>query len=152
MVARGPLAEPVGLAPGARVSILRPEESLRAHHLALRVADPERAAAFYSGVLGLQLLRRQPETGSPRAIWLVLGDLVLMLERRLAGSGPEQGSGHLLALAVDDLSEWEERLAAAAVPIDGRSEWTLYCRDPDGHRDGLSTYPTGTTTAGAGRG
>jgi hypothetical protein len=75
-----------------------------------------------------------------------------MLERRLAGSGPEQGSGHLLALAVDDLSEWEERLAAAAVPIDGRSEWTLYCRDPDGHRVGLSSYPPRTASAGAGRG
>jgi catechol 2,3-dioxygenase-like lactoylglutathione lyase family enzyme len=113
---------------------------LRAHHIALRVADPERAAAFYSGVLGLEKLRRQPEAGPPRSIWLALGEAILMLETGLSGAGAAEGSAHLLALAVDDLAVWEERLAAAGVALTGRSQWTLYCNDPDGHRVALSCY------------
>jgi len=122
---------------------------MRAHHLALRVADPERAAAFYSGVLGLERLRRQPEAGTPRSIWLALGEAILMLETSLAGSGPVEGSGHLLALAVDDLAGWKERLAAAGVPIEGGTEWTLYFRDPDGHRVALSCFPSGAEPGGS---
>lgn len=104
--------------------------------MALRVADCERAAAFYAGVLGLPELRR-----SERAVWLGLGRAVLMLERGLRGSGPEAGSGHLLALAVDDLPAWEARLARAGIPVVDRTEHTLYVQDPDGHRVGLSRFP-----------
>lgn len=104
--------------------------------MALRVADCERAAAFYSNVLGLEPLRR-----SGRSVWLRLGDAVLMLEERLRGSGPDTGSGHLLALAVDDLSAWETRLGRAGVTVVDRTEHTLYVRDPDGHRVGLSCFP-----------
>jgi len=113
------------------------------HHLALRVADPERSAAFYAHVLGLRRLRRQPESGPVRSIWLSLGEAVLMLETGLAGDGEAQGSGHLLALAVDDLEGWERRLAGAGVTLDGRSEWSLYFRDPDGHRVAVSRFPLG---------
>jgi catechol 2,3-dioxygenase-like lactoylglutathione lyase family enzyme len=67
-----------------------------------------------------------------------------MLERALKGSGPRDGSGHVLALAVRDLAAWEERLAAASVPIDDRTPSTLFVRDPDGHRVGLSRYRAGT--------
>ena len=115
--------------------------SLRLHHVALRVADPERSAEFYGRLLGLPELRRNHDGAEVRAIWLAAGSAVVMLERRLAGSGPETGSGHLLALAVEDLAAWEQRLRAAGVPVDGRTAYTLYLRDPDGHRVGLSTYP-----------
>jgi catechol 2,3-dioxygenase-like lactoylglutathione lyase family enzyme len=110
------------------------------HHLALRVADLERSAAFYSGVLGLPELRRQDGPAGLRSIWLRAGAAVLMLERALAGAGPESGSGHLLALGVDDLDAAEARLRAHGVRPDGRTEYTLYVRDPDGHRVGLSVY------------
>ncbi len=113
---------------------------LRVHHLALRVADCERAAAFYTGLLGLPELRRFEDAGRPRSIWLRAGDAVLMLELGLRGLGPDQGSGHLLALAVDSLPEWEPRLGAAGVAIDDRTAHTLYVRDPDGHRVGLTVY------------
>src|SRR5690606_22247423 len=110
------------------------------HHLALRVADLERSAAFYGGVLGLGELARHPapppEGERLRAIWFALGDAVLMLERALRGAGEAAGSGHLLALSVDDLGAWEARLQRAGVTIDDRSAATLYVRDPDGHRVG----------------
>lgn len=110
------------------------------HHLALRVADCERAASFYTGILGLPELRRFEDAGRLRSIWLRAGDAVLMLERSLRGHGSGEGSGHLLALAVDDLADWEGRLHAAGVPVDDRTAHTLYVRDPDGHRVGLTVY------------
>lgn len=115
-------------------------ERLRVHHLALRVADCARAAAFYTGLLGLPELRRFEDAGRLRSVWVRAGDAVLMLERDLRGLGPDQGSGHLLALAVDSLPEWEARLTAAGVAVDDRTAHTLYVRDPDGHRVGLTVY------------
>jgi catechol 2,3-dioxygenase-like lactoylglutathione lyase family enzyme len=110
------------------------------HHLALRVADLERARRFYSDLLGLAELRRQEGPEGKRSIWLDAGPVVLMLERELRGEGAPSGSGHLLALAVADLGEWEERLRAAGVAVLDRTEHTLYFRDPDGHRVGVSDF------------
>jgi catechol 2,3-dioxygenase-like lactoylglutathione lyase family enzyme len=111
------------------------------HHLALRVADLRRAQRFYADLLGLETIREVVgEDGAPRALWLRAGDVVLMLERRLRGEGPEAGSGHLLAFVVDDLGAWETRLQAHGVPMDDRTPATLYVRDPDGHRVGLSVH------------
>jgi catechol 2,3-dioxygenase-like lactoylglutathione lyase family enzyme len=112
---------------------------VRVHHLAVRVADCDRAAAFY-GALGLREVRRFPEGDGLRAVWLRAGDVVLMLERALRGSGPETGSGHLLAFAVADLAAAERQLAALGVAVDDRTPATLFFRDPDGHRVGLSAY------------
>jgi catechol 2,3-dioxygenase-like lactoylglutathione lyase family enzyme len=112
----------------------------RLHHLALRVADCDRSLAFYSGLLGLREVRRLEEGGLVRAVWVAAGETVIMLERVLRGAGPDTGSGHVLAFAVDDLEAWPSRLAAASIPIDDRTPQTLFIRDPDGHRVGLSVY------------
>ena len=115
-------------------------ERLTVHHLALRVSDCARAAAFYSGLLGLPELRRFEDASGLRSIWLRAGDVVLMLETSLRGRGPAEGSGHLLALSVGSLADWEARLQAAGVAVDDRTPHTLYVRDPDGHRIGLTVY------------
>ena len=112
----------------------------RVHHLALRVADCARSAAFYAGVLGFPEIRRFEDAGLVRSIWLRTGDAILMLEIAVRGAGPDAGSGHVLVFAVDALAAWEERLAAAQVAIDDRSAYTLYVRDPDGHRVGLTVF------------
>ena len=112
----------------------------RLHHLALRVSDCERALAFYSGILGLTEVRRIQEGGVLRAIWVAAGPVVIMLERSLRGAGPSVGSGHVLAFEAADLRAWEERLAAAGITIDDRTAETLFIRDPDGHRVGLSAH------------
>lgn len=107
----------------------------RLHHVALRVTHLEKCRAFYSDVLGLPEMKR-----SDHSIWLRAGDVVLMLESRLRGVGPEAGSGHLLAFAAEDLGGWEKRLGDAGIPIDDRTPTTIYVRDPEGHRVGLSAY------------
>lgn len=47
---------------------------------------------------------------------------------------------HLLALGIhaQDRARWEERLHSLGVPIEDRSEFTLYVRDPEGNRIALS--------------
>ncbi|HLE69877.1 MAG TPA: VOC family protein [Vicinamibacteria bacterium] len=109
---------------------------MRIHHIALRVRDLEVAREFYCGLLGLEEMKRD---GS-RSVWLRAGDAILMLERTLRGRGPDAGSGHVLALAAEDLARWEEKLADAGIPIEDRSGETLFVRDPDGHRVALSVY------------
>jgi catechol 2,3-dioxygenase-like lactoylglutathione lyase family enzyme len=118
-----------GLTPPARV-----------HHLALRVADCARSAAFYSGMLGFQEIRRFGEDGGVRSVWLRAGEAILMLETALRGAGADAGSGHVLVFAVDALPAWEERLVADGIAIDDRTAYTLYLRDPDGHRVGLTVF------------
>jgi catechol 2,3-dioxygenase-like lactoylglutathione lyase family enzyme len=110
------------------------------HHLALRVADLERSRAFYADLLELAVRRRGEDAEELRSIWLDAGPVVLMLERELRGKGAAAGSGHLLALAATDLGGWEERLRAAGVVVEDRTEHTLYFRDPDGHRVALSDF------------
>ena len=111
------------------------------HHVALRVADPDAALAFYGGVLGLPEVRRSDEGGVVRSIWVRCGDAVLMLERAIKPPGPATGSGHVLVLEVADLAEWERRFADAGVTVEDRTEMTLYVFDPDGHRVGLTVFP-----------
>ncbi len=108
---------------------------MRVHHLALRVKDLEACRHFYAATLGLELISRQEH-----AVWLRMGDAVLMLERSLRGKGSEEGSGHVLALEVSDLASWEARLAAAGVEVDDRTAATLFFRDPEGHRVAVSVY------------
>jgi len=109
--------------------------------VALRVLDPARAAAFYSGVLGLALVKRQEDESGLRSVWLRAGDVVVMLERRLRGEGAETGSGHVLVFAVPDLAAAEERLTREGTRVLDRTAHTLYFHDPDGHRVGLSDFP-----------
>ncbi len=122
----------MSLAPGAT--------SPHLHHVALRVADCEASARFYEGLLGLREVRRRTDGGAVVAIWLEAGPTILMLERQLRGCGADEGSGHLLALAVDDLQAWAQRLAQRGIAVDDRTAHTLYMRDPDGHRVGLTTF------------
>jgi len=111
------------------------------HHIALRVADLERSLAFYRDLLGVPEWKRLAgDDGAPRSVWLNASGVVLMLEKSLRGPGPTEGSGHVLALAVADLQAFENRLAAAGVAVEDRTAHTLYVRDPDGHRVGLSSF------------
>lgn len=119
------------------------------HHLAIRCADLERCERFYRDQLGLPVARRWPaDDGRDRSVWLGLGDGFLVLERAGGPPGVEPWEStraglHLVALRIEpgERAAVEARLAAAAVEVAHRTRWTLYVRDPEGNRVGLSHYP-----------
>jgi catechol 2,3-dioxygenase-like lactoylglutathione lyase family enzyme len=121
----------------------------RVHHVAIKVADLARAEAFYSSLLGLPVLRRWPaaDGGGERALWLDLGQGAFLALERADGAEAAKGEGapglHLLALAIarDERAAWEARLAQAGFPVYQRTDFTLYVRDPEGNRIGLSHWP-----------
>jgi catechol 2,3-dioxygenase-like lactoylglutathione lyase family enzyme len=128
------------------------------HHLAIQVRDLAAVERFYKETLGLRELRRWPnKDGSPgeRSVWLDVGDGGFLALERVAG-GPtcaedaaraERPGLHLIALGIarDERAEWERRLAAAGVPVEARTAFTLYVRDPEGNRVGLSHWPVEAT-------
>lgn len=120
------------------------------HHLAIQCAELDPCERFYRDVLGLPVVQRgDDEQGRPRSVWLGLGGgAFLALERadgpvdRRPWRDPRAGL-HLVALRIEASRRqaWEERLAAAGVEVVHRTRWTLYVRDPEGNRVGLSHHP-----------
>ncbi len=120
---------------------------------ALYVDDLERAARFYQDVLALRPLFQDERLRA----FAVGNRSVLLLFRRGAsletihmpgGTIPPhdgQGPVHVaFAIAAEVLAEWESRLQAHAVAIEGRTNWprgghSIYFRDPDGHLLELAT-------------
>jgi glyoxylase I family protein len=119
------------------------------HHLAVQCADLASCERFYRDVLGLPVLRRWPaEGGGDRSVWLGVGDGFLALERASAANEPSfwrdgRAGMHLAAFRIgrEERAVWETRLAALGVPVVHRTRWTLYLRDPEGNRIGLTHYP-----------
>jgi glyoxylase I family protein len=106
---------------------------VRIHHVALRTHDLPRLEAFYAGVLGLRLLRRDDARGS---VWLDADGAVLMLERATADEpAVPAGTRELVAFAVDDKEPWR-----AHVTVEAETAHTLYFRDPDGRRVAVSDF------------
>jgi protein-L-isoaspartate(D-aspartate) O-methyltransferase len=91
------------------------------------------------------------EDGRPgeRALWLSAGpDIFVALEHATQPARPAdfrdpEARLHLFALRISpgDRAAWEQKLLEAGVPVVQRSRWTLYVRDPDGNRIGLSHHP-----------
>jgi len=110
------------------------------HHVAIKVRDLSACEQFYAGVLGLAVVAR-PRPGS---VWLAAGGgALLMLEQGAGGpdTAPLEDAAaglHLLALRIAraDRAAWAARLAVVA-----ETPHTLYVRDPEGNRIGLSHHP-----------
>ena len=124
------------------------------HHLALGTRNVGNLARFYSEVLELrEVTRHERADGSLRSVWLDLGGALLMVElseeppRRVDGIG---AGPFLIAFAASRVEQarLEAKLAAAGSPIESRSEWTIYSRDPDGNRIALSAYPIESLSTG----
>jgi catechol 2,3-dioxygenase-like lactoylglutathione lyase family enzyme len=125
------------------------------HHLAIQVRDLAATERFYREVLGLAVLKRWPaaDGGGDRSVWLDVGDGAFLALERVAGGAtadedPARGARpglHLVALRIERAARdaWLRRLAAAGVDVYARTAFTLYVRDPEGNRVGLSHWPDG---------
>ena len=112
----------------------------RLHHLALRTRELERLLTFYREWLALPIVRDE----RPRSVWLGIEPHgLLMLERAGPDDPPIPSRSRELvafAISIDERVATRERLRAAGL-LEGETEHTLYFRDPDGRRVGLSSYP-----------
>ena len=121
---------------------------MRVHHLAFRTRDLGRLERFYVDVLGLTVMRRQ----EARSVWLDAEGVVIMLEVREPGEADEAAGSSIsmelvaFAVAPDTRAHYTQRLSRAGVAVEASTDFTLYVRDPDGRRIGLSSYPTPLAT------
>lgn len=127
------------------MSPIRPE--VRVGHVHLKVADLDRAIAFYSGVLGFSLTQRM---GSGAA-FLAAGDyhhhIGLNTWDSAGGTPPPRGHTGLFhsAFLYPDraaLGDALRRVLAAGIVIDGSADHgvseAIYLRDPD--QNGVELY------------
>jgi catechol 2,3-dioxygenase-like lactoylglutathione lyase family enzyme len=113
--------------------------AIRLHHVALRTHDVAALAAFYREMFALAVVR----DAQPHSMWLALGgDAVLMIELRGDGEpAPSAKSLELVAFAVDSATrDVVSRKARERGCYDGETHFTVYLRDPEGRRLGISTY------------
>ena len=120
---------------------------LKIGHIVLKVSSVERAAMFYTKVLGFEEAYRLDR---PRGVFLTLGtqhhDIALFELGPGSASAIENQTGlHHLALDVgspDALQQAHAELKARGVPIlravDHGTTHSVYFRDPDGN--GLELY------------
>jgi catechol 2,3-dioxygenase len=115
-------------------------------HVHLKVADLDRAIAFYNGVLGFDVTQRMPG-----AAFLSAGGyhhhIGLNTWESSGGTAPSPGTTGLYHLAIRyptraALGDALRRLAESGVTLDGASDHgvseALYLRDPDGN--GVELY------------
>ncbi|MGY1830489.1 VOC family protein [Geodermatophilus sp. SYSU D01180] len=126
---------------------------MRTLHVGLRVADPERAVAFYTAV-GYEVVGRVPETPIGQLTMLKLpGDDVVSIElvSDPGDAGRDRGSGlsHLV-VQVDSMDATVTDLRAKGVDVaepgspDGSADFlTTWITDPDGNRIELVQWPPG---------
>ena len=113
---------------------------MRVHHLAFRTSDLGQLERFYVHALGLAVIRRN----EGHSVWLDAGGSLVMLELAEAGEPtPASGTMDLVAFEVapETRALYTDRLTRAGVALEGSTDFTLYVRDPDGRRIGLSSYP-----------
>ena len=119
----------------------------RIGHVHLKVADLERALAFYSGVLGFEVTQRYGRSAAFISAGGYHHHIGLNTWESAGGSPPPQGTTGLYHLAIlyptrADLADALRRLIAAGIPLEGASDHgvseALYLRDPDGN--GVELY------------
>jgi lactoylglutathione lyase len=126
---------------------------MRTLHLGLRVADPDRAVAFYTAV-GYEVVGRVPETPSGQLTMLKLPDddvvsLELVFDPTDGGSGRGTGLSHFV-IQVESMAAMVTELRAKGIEVaepgspDGSADFlTTWVTDPDGNRIELVQWPAG---------
>ena len=123
------------------------EAGVRIGHVHLKVADLERAIAFYSGVLGFEVTQRIGRSAAFLSAGGYHHHIGLNTWESRGGSPPPRGSTGLFHVALlypsrAALADALKRLTSAGVPLDGAADHgtgeALYLRDPDGN--GVELY------------
>jgi catechol 2,3-dioxygenase len=116
-------------------------------HVHLKVADLERALAFYSGVLGFELTQRMGAAAAFLSAGGYHHHIGLNTWESRGGSPPPEGTTGLYHVAIryptrSALADALRRLIEAGVPLEGASDHgvseALYLRDPD--KNGIELY------------
>jgi catechol 2,3-dioxygenase len=123
------------------------DSGARIGHVHLKVADLDRALAFYCGVLGFQVTQQYGD----QVAFIAAGDyhhhIALNTWESRGGSPPPPGSTGLYHLAIlyptrASLADALRRLMRAGIPLTGASNHgaseALYLDDPDGN--GVELY------------
>ncbi len=134
-----------GIEPQLTPRPIHPET--RIGHVHLKVADLDRALAFYCGVLGFQLQQRYGAQAAFVAAGGYHHHIGLNTWQSKGGSPPPPGTTGLFHVAIlyptrSELADALKRLIEAGVELDGASDHgvsqALYLRDPDGN--GVELY------------
>jgi catechol 2,3-dioxygenase len=120
---------------------------VRIGHVHLKVAQLERALAFYCGVLGFELMQRHGNEAAFVSAGGYHHHIGLNTWESAGGNPPPPGRTGLYHLAIlyptrAELAGALRRLIAAKIPLDGASDHgvseALYLRDPD--HNGIELY------------
>ena len=135
------------------------------HHITLNGADRQTSIDFWEGVLGMPFVFEQPNLDAPEISHLYFdpgdGRLITIFRaeaRKPQGNVPDViGSTHHIAFQVSlaTYNQAAKRLDENGIPNTGNVDrgfmWSIYFRDPLGHRIELACYkfepPTGHTHA-----
>ena len=116
-------------------------------HVHLKVADLERALAFYRDVLGFEVMQRWGDSAAFISAGGYHHHLALNTWESLGGSPPPPGTTGLYHLAIrypdrPTLADALRRVAEAGIRVDGATDHgvseAIYLRDPDGN--GVELY------------
>jgi catechol 2,3-dioxygenase len=116
-------------------------------HVHLKVSDVDRALAFYTGVLGFEVMQRWGEDAAFISAGGYHHHIGLNTWQSKGGSPPAPGTTGLFHTAIryptrKALADALRRVAEAGVPLDGASDHgvsvALYLRDPD--QNGVELY------------
>lgn len=119
----------------------------RIGHVHLKVADLERALAFYRDVLGFEVTQRIGNTAAFLSAGGYHHHIGLNTWESRSGSAPAPGTTGLYHLAIvyptrAELADALRRLTRAHIPLEGAADHgvsqALYLRDPDGN--GVELY------------
>lgn len=120
---------------------------VRIGHVHLKVANLERAIAFYTGVLGFDLVQRMGASAAFLSAGGYHHHIGLNTWESEGGSPPPRGTTGLYHFAIlyptrAALADALRRLLEAKIPLEGAADHgvseALYLRDPDGN--GVELY------------
>lgn len=120
---------------------------VRIGHVHLKVANLERAIAFYAGVLGFDLVQRMGASAAFLSAGGYHHHIGLNTWESEGGSPPPRGTTGLYHFAIlyptrAALADALRRLLEAKIPLEGAADHgvseALYLRDPDGN--GVELY------------